>query len=140
MGWYSVGEKCIRWTMFNKLPWYESYDYCQHIGAELVTWRTEGEYLNLKYFMNELAVDSGGIIGNLDVLSWTGANNPLWNPWNEFIFNNDTMDFVPMTYGWAEGEPNHNQDGEDMCVRQNSEGEMINSGCGNGACPMCQAV
>ncbi len=86
--------------------------------------------------MMELALDDPS---GLAILSFTGANNPLWNPWNEFIFNNDTMDFVPMTYGWAEGEPSHDQDGEDMCVRQNRHGEMINSWCVNAACPMCQA-
>ena len=36
VGWYSVGEKCIQWTLDNKLRWYGAFDDCQYLGAELV--------------------------------------------------------------------------------------------------------
>ena len=140
VGWYSVGEKCIRWTRNNELSWYEGYKYCQHLEAELVTWRSEGEYLTLKYFTLELE-----LMYNEGLMIWTGANNPLWNPWNDFIFNNDTMDFVPMTYGWWQGQPwedNQGQgwlDDEDNCAWL-LWGKLVNRPCGDGyRTQLCQA-
>merc|ERR1719330_2307791 len=102
VGWYSVGEKCIRWTYNNKITWWNAYDYCQHLGAEMVTWRSEGEFLTLQFFIKELYSQAGHSEG---IAVWTGANLPKWSEWKDFFFNNNTMDFVPMDYGWAVGKP-----------------------------------
>ena len=145
VGWYSVGEKCIRWTFDNKLRWYEAFDYCQYIGAELVTWRSEGEYLTLKFFVLEL---NQVYPGYETVDSWTGANLPTWAPYNEFFFNNNTMDFVPMDYGWSANQPDcHDcwQDGRNSCVEiwgtgHGGDGMMNDDSCDGSQPSMCQAL
>ena len=99
VGWYSVGEKCIRWTYENQLSWNAAWDYCNLHQADLVSWRSEAEFRQVKIFHQELMTTYGGFA------VWTNANHPAWHPWNEFIWGRDTTDFVPMNYGWREGFP-----------------------------------
>jgi len=147
VGWYTVGEKCIRWTLYNKITWYEAYDYCQHLGAELVTWRSEGEFLTLKFFMMELYQINCPENDGMKV--WTGANLPMWSPWKDFFFNNNTMDFVPLDYGWMKNCPWNDHDAADWCVEMHQSGEICEFRCDNigyggevylEVSPMCQAL
>ena len=151
VGWYSVGEKYTRWTIINKMVWTDAYDYCQHIGAELITWRTEGEWLTLKFFMLELFQENCLDIENpycnsAGLATWTGANIPPWYieeyPWRDFFFNNNTMDFVPMDYAWAPGSPGEiGPDHGGRCVKFFHDGVMRDFYCDNyDVAPMCQAV
>jgi len=133
VGWFSVGEKCIRWSSNNKIRWDQAFDYCQHLEAELVTWRSEGEFITLQFFMLELVQITGG-----GVVVWTGANSPKWSEWNDFIFNNDTSDFVPMDYGWGPGQPDQDNDG---CVKFYSDGYLDDWWCGlDDVAPFCQVL
>merc|ERR1719323_2505038 len=136
VGWYSVGEKCIRWTIINKMVWGEAYAYCQYLGAELVTWRTEGEWLTLKFFIQELQQMYGGLS------TWTGANLPRWYveeyPWRDFFFNNNSMDFVPLDYAWSPGAP-HPEQGCVKMFHDGRDGWVTDFPCDNfDVAPMCQ--
>ena len=80
--------------------------------------------------------------------SWTGANLPAWAPYNEFFFNNNTMDFVPMDYGWSRNQPDcHDcwQDGRNSCVEiwgtgHGGDGMMNDDSCDGSQPSMCQAL
>ena len=118
-GWYSVGESFIRFPD-NHMSWYDARDYCQHYDAELLAWRTEAEWKMSEIFLNEMS-----LFGRIQ--AWGGAykQDELWGDW---VWGNNTEgDFVPMDYGWHEGEPSTGQD-------DGSCGQMyhwdINSGTG----------
>ena len=61
--------KCIYWNLQHVLTWYDANDYCQAHDAELLSWRSEGEYLSFKFFWQELAIANEPI----DIKSWTGG-------------------------------------------------------------------
>ena len=83
--------------------------------------------------MLELGQITGG-----EVWVWTGANSPKWSEWNDFIFNNNTMDLVPMGYGWGPGQPHILND---ACVKIWNFGLLFDFACGqHDAAPICQAL
>lgn len=68
-GWMAGAGKCIYWNLQHVLTWYDANDYCQAHDAELLSWRSEGEYLSFKFFWQELAIANEPI----DIKSWTGG-------------------------------------------------------------------
>ena len=102
------------------MQWYDAYDYCLAHDAELLSWRSEGEYL--EFWWQEF-----GLTMDMSRGSWTGAMKqggaggtgcgvmPLMN-----------NDLVPMNYGWARGQPSPPPVANDHdCAELNSAGEMI---------------
>jgi hypothetical protein len=96
-GWWDLGSKCMRMT-YTCMQQEEAAERCEHYGAELVSWKDKGEYISLSIYLQE----------------WN-VNNPdkakiFWTSGNDLEFESDWVwgfgiDFVPMDYGWADGEP-----------------------------------
>ena len=67
-GWIPGAGKCIHWNLQQLLTWYDANDYCRGHDAELLSWRSEVEYLTFRIFCQELA-----IANEEDIKSWTGG-------------------------------------------------------------------
>merc|ERR1712147_33755 len=79
----------------------DAADRCAHYGAELVSWKDKGEYISLSIYMQEWNVNS------------PDKGKRFWTYGNDNEFEGDWVwgsgdDFVPMDYGWADGEPKEN--------------------------------
>ena len=100
-GWFQlVNGKCIYFSGFKQiLSWYDSYNFCQAHDAELVTWRSEEEFLAIYFFYGE-------IINTYpeNFPCWTGAFKQTQTT-NDWVWNNVTKDLVPLEYGWNAGAP-----------------------------------
>ena len=140
VGWDSVGDKCIRWNQQNIMSWYDAYHYCETHDAELLTWRSEAEWFQASFYFQEF------ITSNAE--SWTGANCPEWQGYLEFFWGNNTMDFVPLDFGWQENKPSgagYGEPGKDLCGRFRGTRDERYSGLMDSHCVelrafMCQAL
>merc|ERR1711971_33555 len=134
-GWMEGGGKCIHWNLQQRLTWYDANDYCRAHDAELLSWRSEGEYLTFKFFWLELGVVNEPI----DIKSWTGGIQQSWN-WGDWTWGNLTNDLVPMNYGWAEGEPNNMNDNYEQCgeLYERGRGELNDCNCEESRPFICQ--
>ena len=99
VGWYSVGEKCMRLPSDNKKRWSEAKEYCEHYQAELLAWRSEAEWRTAETFFRELEV-----VSISQDRAWAGAYHQL-DFLGDWTWSNNEDDFVPMEYGWRTGQP-----------------------------------
>ena len=129
--WIPGGGKCIHWNLQQKLTWYDANDYCRAHDAELLSWRSEGEYLSFKFFWQEVA-----IAYEEDIKSWTGGIKQWWN-YDDWTWGNTTNDLVPINYGWSEGKPN-GAEGSHECAELYSDGMLDDKGCDRQINFICQ--
>merc|ERR1712012_1096308 len=91
--WFSVGSKCVRFARGNRKTWDDAHKYCLHYGAELLSWRTEAEWMMNKFYWAEIEAVTGTRYN-----SWGGAirNDEL----GDWVWGNVTDDLIPLSFGW----------------------------------------
>ena len=57
-GWQVIGKKCVHATMQIMIHT-QGVEHCEAYGTELVSWKDKGQYLSLKYYLQELEVIHG---------------------------------------------------------------------------------
>ena len=129
-GWIPGAGKCLHWNQQQGLAWWDANDYCRAHDAELLSWRSEAEYLTFKFFWLELVISNGGAGG------WTGGIKQWWN-YDDWTWGNTTNDLVPINYGWSEGKPN-GAEGSHECAELYSDGMLDDKGCDRAIPFICQ--
>ena len=90
--------------------WDDAHKYCLHYGAELLSWRTEAEWLMTSFYWAEIEAVTGTRYS-----SWSGAIRD--DEWGDWVWGNVTDDLVPLSFGWYPGHPEACKDRtEEMCA------------------------
>jgi len=122
--WFSIGSKCVRFARANFKTWYDAHKYCLHYEAELLSWRSEAEFMMTSFYWAEIEAVTG-----TRYKTWGGAICNM--EWGDWVWGNVTNDLIPMSFGWLPGNPEEWASGQcgGVCAFNADSSGLGNDGC-----------